>query len=163
MTDDLLLREARDDDSDAVIALITRCYGEYPGVLMDVDGEEPELRAPASCFEAFWVLEHEGTVVGCVAAATHEHDGMRLAELKKMYVARELRGRGQGRRLIERVESYARERGAAAVELWSDTRFEAAHAIYRHVGYRPTGATRELHDISDTAEFHFVKALETSQ
>lgn len=156
---ELTLRAALDEDSAGIIDLITRVYGEYPGVLMDVDGEEPELRAPASAFEAFWVVESGGEVVGCVGAKTTAADGPPVVELKKMYVSRDLRGRGLGRRLIEHVEAYARERGAARVELWSDTRFATAHAVYEHVGYRRTGAVRELHDISDTSEYEFTREL----
>lgn len=156
---ELTLRAARDEDSAGIIDLITRVYGEYPGVLMDVDGEEPELRAPASAFEAFWVAESAGEVVACVGAKTRATEGRPVVELKKMYVSRALRGRGLGRRLIEQVEAYARERGATRVELWSDTRFETAHAVYEHVGYRRTGDVRELHDISDTSEFFFFREL----
>jgi putative acetyltransferase len=45
-----ILRAARDDDSSGVIALVGRVFAEYPGCLLDVDAEEPELRAPASSF-----------------------------------------------------------------------------------------------------------------
>ena len=51
------LRPATDDDSAGVIALIARVFAEYPGCVLDVDREEPELRAPASSFDRFWVVE----------------------------------------------------------------------------------------------------------
>ena len=151
------LRPARDEDSDGIIALIAACYLEYPPNVLDVDLEEPELRTPASSFEAFWILEDEQQrIVGCIALGTVEA-GKRI-ELKKCYVSNGLRGTGQGRRLIETVEAWAVERGIPEVELWSDTRMTLAHKVYAKLGYVASGRTRDLHDISETTEFHFLKA-----
>ncbi|PCJ52344.1 MAG: hypothetical protein COA70_12520 [Planctomycetota bacterium] len=152
------LRPARDEDSDGIIALIAACYLEYPPNVLDVDLEEPELRTPASSFEAFWVLEDEQQrIVGCIALGTVAA-GKRI-ELKKCYVCSELRGGGWGRRLIETVEAWALEHGIPEVELWSDTRMTLAHKVYAKLGYVASGRTRDLHDISETTEFHFLKAM----
>ena len=152
------LRLAQDEDSAGIIALIAACYLEYPPNVLDVDLEEPELRTPASSFEAFWVLEDDQQrIVGCIALGTVEQ-GQRI-ELKKCYVSKQLRGTGQGRRLIEAVESWAVEHGVAEVELWSDTRMTLAHKVYAKLGYVASGRTRDLHDISETTEFHFSKRL----
>ncbi|MHC4223905.1 MAG: GNAT family N-acetyltransferase [Planctomycetota bacterium] len=147
------LRRATDTDSGGVIALIARVFAEYEGCVLDVEAEEPELRAPASSFDRFWVLERSGEVVGCAACVPREDH----LELKKVYLDRELRGRGWGRKLIEQVEQRARELGLPRIEFWSDTRFETAHAAYLRLGYRPTGRTRDLHDLSNTTEYHFLK------
>jgi hypothetical protein len=34
------------------------------------------------------------------------------------------------------------------------------HKVYTHLGYRPTGQTRELHDISQTTELEFEMTLD---
>jgi GNAT superfamily N-acetyltransferase len=149
------LRPARDTDSAGVIALIGGVYAEYPGSVLDVEREEPGLRAPASSFAAFWVAEADGAIVGCIAAATRV-PGLR-AELKKCYVRKDFRGRGLGRRLIGEVERWAGERGLAEIELWSDTRFVEGHRAYLGLGWRRTGAVRELHDLSHSTEWHFLK------
>ena len=70
-----------------------------------------------------------------------------------------MRGEGVARELVALVEQGARDHGAPRIELWSDTRFETAHAVYLHLGYAQTGRTRELHDLSHTTEFHFAKEL----
>ena len=122
------LRPAVDADAEGIILLIAASYAEWPPNVLDVDGEEPDLRRPGSAFEAFWVLEAvDGEIVGCVAAATPAQG---TTELKKCYVSSALRGGGWGRRLVETVEAHARARGSRAVELWSDTRFTLAHAVY---------------------------------
>ncbi|MBX6374229.1 MAG: GNAT family N-acetyltransferase, partial [Acetobacteraceae bacterium] len=56
-----MLRPGRDDDAEGFIALIGACWAEYPGCVLDVDGEVPELRALATHFArqggALWAAE----------------------------------------------------------------------------------------------------------
>ena len=137
--------------------LVARVFAEYPGCVLDVDREEPELRAPASSFERFWVATRDGEIVGSCGLETREGPPLRV-ELKKLYLDAALRGRGIGRRLAEKVEEYARSIGAESLELWSDTRFTLAHGLYARLGYARTGRTRDLHDLSETTEYHYRKA-----
>ena len=155
------LRPARDDDADGVIALIASVFAEYPGNVLDVDGEEPGLRAPASSYRGFWVVERDGRIVGCAAHAWHPGhvDGATL-ELKKVYLDRSLRGQGWGRRLIAAAEAESKDFGAVRLVAWSDTRFETAHRVYEVLGYRPSGRSRDLHDLSNSTELEFVKNVE---
>ncbi len=162
---DLLLRAARDADEPGLITLIGACFGEYPGCVLAVDEEMPELRRIASWHAErdarAWVAEDaRGDVVGCVAALPVDRPGgPRAVELKKLYVAPRARRRGLGARLCALVESFAHQRGAALVELWSDTRFLDAHRLYECLGYAPDGRSRELHDISGSVERYFRKSI----
>ena len=153
------IRDARDDDALDVIELIGSVFGEYPGCVMDVDGEMPELRRIASSFAEhdgrFWVAERERRIVGMVGYTRVGPDGF---ELKKLYVHRRERKTGLGGALLDRVEGALRERNARGVELWSDTRFRTAHAFYERRGYM-RGGTRALGDLSKSLEFHFTKVL----
>jgi putative acetyltransferase len=154
------LRDARDSDADKLIDLIERCYAEYEGCILDVDGEVPELRALATHHAnnrgRFWVAESGGQLVGCAGlVSTDDPDVM---ELKKIYVAKEARQMGLGARLCSLVEAEAMSRRATAVELWSDTRFEDAHRLYERRGY-VRGPTRELHDKSNSVEYYVRKVL----
>jgi putative acetyltransferase len=156
--DGLLVRDATDADADALIALIEAIYTEYPGCVLDVDGEEPHFRRPASAFAEWrgqlWVVELDGAVVACAGF----RDGGEAVELKHLYVAAAARRRGLGRRLTELVERTGRQRGRRLAELWSDTRFADAHRLYERLGY-VRGGTRELHDRSASVEHHYRKAL----
>lgn len=153
------LREAKDSDSSGIIALIDACYREYPPNILDVDAEEPELRAPASKYPAFWVVEDaQGGIVGCIALQIRE-PGQRI-ELKKCYVHSSQRGLGLGRLMVEKVEDWARQNQCSEVELWTDTRFRLAHRVYSALGYEASGRTRDLNDLSETTEFHFLKRLD---
>jgi len=155
------IRAARDDDADELIALIGAVFDEYPGCVLDVDGEMPELRAIASAFSTaggrFWVAEQARRLIGCIGLTPAiAHGGV---ELRKLYVARTGRRRGLGSHLCGLVETEGRQRNAAFLELWTDTRFGDAHRLYERLGYVRLPETRDLHDKSATVEYHYRKEL----
>jgi N-acetylglutamate synthase-like GNAT family acetyltransferase len=158
------LREVRDADSAALIDLIGTTWAEYPGVYLQIDAEEPWLRAPATYYAKagagarMWVVDDpdRGALAACV--------GMRpvsaaAVELKSLYVAAWARRRGLGAALVGLVERSAVELGAHRIELWSDTRFADAHHLYARLGYTQRGS-RELHDLSETTEYGFTRDLD---
>jgi GNAT superfamily N-acetyltransferase len=59
------------------------------------------------------------------------------AELKRMYVAPTVRGRGLGRRLVAALEAEARALGVRRLVLETGVRQAAALALYRATGFRP--------------------------
>lgn len=157
----IVLRDATDADGPALIALIGRCFADYPGCVLAVDAEMPALRAIATRYAAqggrYWVAEAARRVIGSVGLKP-SGDGA-VAELTNLYVAPAARRRGLGRRLVERIEAEARSRGAAYIELWSDTRFADAHRLYAPTGFARRPGTRSLHDLSGSVEYGFVKRL----
>lgn len=161
------LRPATDADSGQVVALIAACWVQYPGNVLDIQGEEPGLRAVASHYAAkggrFWVASlafpQAEWVVGCAGVIPTPHNPEAQAELVRLYVHPRLRRQGLARRLAALAEAQAREWGAEAIDLWSDTRFAEAHAFYQALGYTQTGETRDLHDLSNSTEYRFIKPL----
>jgi GNAT superfamily N-acetyltransferase len=152
-------RPGRDEDAAGVIRLIGDCWSDYPGCVVDIDGEAPELRALASYCAgrggAVWVAE-DGDVVGLVCAFPLGDD---VWELAKMYVARAHRGGGLAERLIQTAEFHARANGGTRMKLWSDTRFDRAHRFYEKHGYVRSGPIRALNDKSNSIEFGYTKPL----
>ena len=69
--------------------------------------------------------------------------GTPVAEVKSMYVAPAARGRGLGRRLLERLEGIAAAYGCRAVRLDTAFHMTAAIALYRDLGYREIPAYNE--------------------
>jgi putative acetyltransferase len=155
------LREATDGDSWSLIALIAASWAEYPGCVTDVAGEYPELLAPARHYRdlggRLWVLPEGAWIAACVGVVPGAGPGR--AELVKLYVARHRRRQGLGRALVAVAEHGARDLGCTDVELWSDARFLDAHRLYQRLGYRASGETRHLHDLSATTEYGFAKSL----
>jgi GNAT superfamily N-acetyltransferase len=154
-----VIRPGRDADADAYIALIGACWGEYPGVVVAVEAEVPEIRALATYMAdhggALWTAEVDGALVGMVATYPAD-DGWTLSRL---YVDARQRGTGLAQDLLHRAETHARGQGATRMVLWSDVLFTRAHAFYEKRGYVRRGGLRALQDLSNTIEAGFAKPL----
>ena len=157
------LRAGRDDDAAAVIRIIGDCWAEYPGCVMDLDGEVPELRRLASYAAgrggAFWVAETAAGEVAGLVCAWPLGDAAGSWELAKMYVARAHRGGGAAGMLAGAAEAHARANGAGRMALWTDTRFDRAHRFYEARSYVRSGPLRVLGDKSNSIEFAYAKPL----
>ncbi len=155
------IRAATDADSAAVIEIVRTCWSAYPGVVVDIDGEMPELKRWALHHRSLggraWVAELEGRVVACIAATRDERPG--AWTLHKLNVLPEARRRGIGAALVGEAESAACEQDAVCMVLWSDTRFVESHALYESLGYARMPETRRLNDLSKTTEYRYRKAL----
>lgn len=159
---DATLRPVRDADADGVIALVGSCFDEYPGCVLDLPGLDADLVQPATSAAAsattLWVVEADGPIVAMIGAGARRADDDTV-ELKRLYVRASHRRRGLAQGLVALVEAHARWQGARAVDLWSDTRFADAHRLYERLGYQPTGHIRDLHDPSNTTEYHYRRRL----
>jgi len=80
-------------------------------------------------------LRHEP--VGCGALKFHENA---IGELKRMWVAPQVRGLGLGRRLLLALEHEAREAGMTILHLETNHTLTEAIELYRHSGYREVEA-----------------------
>lgn len=155
------LRPARNEDGDAIAALIESAFAEYAGCLFDRAAEFPELDAIASHFAGrggiIWVAEDEGGVIGSLAIApTRDADAPTGGlEITKVYVAARARRRGVARALMDAALAVAAARGAPEIRLWTDTRFLDAHRFYEACGFVRQSGARELHDISATWEYPY--------
>ncbi len=157
----MLLRRGRDSDADGFIALIGRCWADYPGCVLELEHEEQELFALETyCAEkggALWTAEDAGVVVG-MAAVLPTGDG--VWELKKLYVHPDRHGSGLAHRLLDAAEAHAMGAGAVRLVLWSDTRFTRAHRFYEKRSWVRDGPIRALDDLSHTLEFGYAKPLD---
>jgi putative acetyltransferase len=154
----VVLRYVRNEDSAAIISLISSVWSEYPGKILAPVLDMPELLAPASSYAAangrFWVVEARGEIIGTVALKPNAYDDG-VVELQKMYVAHRLRRNGLGSFLCSLVEREARERGSRAIELWSDIKLLDAHRHYRRYGFTRGPELRFVPDVSRTVQYYF--------
>jgi putative acetyltransferase len=157
----VIIRSVCDDDTQDLLGLIAMCFSQYPGCYLDTHEDMPDLVKPTHSRLAkegsFLVVEDEkGRVCACIGVDFLQP---RVAELHRLYVRPDMRGRGLGQILTDRMERFAVERGADQMVLWTDTRFAYAHQLYRKLGYVEGSATRSLGDVSNTSELHFIKEL----
>lgn len=157
LPDAALIRPGHDEDAPRFIALIERCWADYPDCVLDVDAEAPELRALASYYAgrggALWLAGEGEGMIATVPGAEGAW------EICRVYVHPSRHGAGLGARLLETAEGHAIGAGARSLFLWTDTRFERAHRFYEKYGYVRDPETRALHDIAATIEARFSKAV----
>lgn len=96
--------------------------------------EQDEMRPPAGLFLIAMLL---GEPVGCGALKFHADQP---TELKRMWVASSVRGRGVGRRLLSELERRAIEHGGSTIRLETNKTLTEAIALYRSAGYREVAA-----------------------
>jgi len=146
-------------DAPGVIALMGRVYAEY-GFVYEPVREVPDLFDFGRHYEApggaFFVVRRGAVVVG---SAGVERLDATTAELHRLYLDRDLRGRGVGQALATAVLDWCRSHAIARVILWSDTRFEHAHRLYLRMGFRPTGERELPGDVNHTREYRFERAV----
>lgn len=92
---------------------------------------ETYLKQKDSCF---WVAEYDGRVVGCVSCLPAEKVSGCL-ELKRLSVRQSHRGLGIAKALCRTVADFTRDRGYAAVVLYTSVVQTDAQKLYEHVGY----------------------------
>jgi DNA-binding MarR family transcriptional regulator/GNAT superfamily N-acetyltransferase len=96
-------------------------------------GDE-ELRLPHGLV---LVARMRGRPIGCVSLKFH---GAEPAEIKRMWLAPEVRGLGLGSRLLAELERHAVEGGADRLQLETNRVLTEAIALYRRSGFREVPA-----------------------
>lgn len=85
---------------------------------------------------AFYVVRLDGVAAGCGGIQLCTDAAPPFAELKRMFVRPEFRGRGLGARLIERLAAHAREHGVVRLRLETGVHQQAAIRLYERAGFR---------------------------
>ena len=80
----------------------------------------------------FFVAYLEDEPVGCGAVRCNEPG---TAEIKRMYVAPQARGRGVGKQVVRKLESVARHLGVTRLVLETGPRQPEALAVYKNSGF----------------------------
>lgn len=119
---------------------IVYCFARYANELdgrftggfdagKSISANPEELTPPAGyCV----VARRRGLPIGCGALKLH---GAAPAELKRMWVDPDSRGLGVGRRLLESLETLARENGVKVLHLETNRALGEALELYRRAGF----------------------------
>lgn len=131
----MVIRRYEERDREAVIRLFRdfmREMGDFPDYVQRAIAEELGRVAEYYASGGFWVA---GDVIGMIGV---ERQSDRVAELRRMVVAREHRRRGIARALLATAESFCREAGYSTIVLNTSELQEPAMRLYESSGYRRT-------------------------
>jgi putative acetyltransferase len=140
MTSDGVEVRRTDIESTVAAALIgalnAELSGRYPEPGASHFRLDPEevAEGKGAFLVAFLVASGGATPVGCGAIRRLDAGD---AEIKRMYVVPEARGRGIGRIVLAELEAEARALGARRVVLETGERQPEAIALYTRAGYSP--------------------------
>jgi DNA-binding MarR family transcriptional regulator len=99
-----------------------------------IPADAGDLRPPRG---TFLVARLDGRPLGCGAVKATEPG---VGSIKRMWVSREVRGTGVGRRLLLALEKEAADLGMALLRLETNRSLHEAQALYRRNGYREVAA-----------------------
>lgn len=85
-----------------------------------------------SAFQEVWIVEGDG---GCVAGSMILRFSRHTCRIHSIAVARTMRGRGLGQRLLRQAQRRARARGCQRIHLEADARNTALLNWYEQNGY----------------------------
>src|SRR5579871_1897037 len=134
---DFQKRMATNADREDIEALVFSILKEY-GLPPEPDGMDADLGNIETSYirsgGAFWVVVSDvGRNVGTLGLAPLRKG---VVELRKMYLASEVRGQGWGKRLLSEAIEEARRLGFYRIELETSSRLETAIRLYRSFGFQ---------------------------
>ena len=145
MTGQLIIREAREADLAALIALFAADDIGGHGDTTDEAAFPDYLRAfsaiAASPDQALYVAELSGEVAGTFQtsiATTLTGRGASFMIIEAVQTRDDLRGQGIGRQMIEFCIAEAKSRGFSRVQLISNGKRKDAHRFYERLGFEPS-------------------------
>jgi putative acetyltransferase len=130
------IRRATATDAAGVREVVYGVLAEY-GLVPEPSGTDADLAdldahyfSRGGTFDV--AIGADGRIVACCGLKPAKDAAM---ELRKMYVRREARGHGLGRRLLDRSLAFARARGMACVELETASVLKEAISLYEKAGF----------------------------
>lgn len=141
MTDAFLIRPIESRDDAAVASVIRTVMPEFGAGGAGFAIHDPEVDAMHAAYtqprSAYFVVEHDGRVLGGGGVAPLAGADATTCELRKMYFMPALRGLGAGTALMRRCLASAVELQFTRCYLETLTGMDAAQSLYRKSGFKP--------------------------
>jgi len=134
------IRPIRCSDNSAVARIIRDVMTEFGAVGCGFSIQDAEVDTMFESFPApkagFFVIEKDRTVLGCGGFAPLTDAAADVCELRKMYYRPELRGKGQGARLLGQILDAARAAEYSLCYLESLDSMSHAQLLYQRCGFK---------------------------
>lgn len=123
------LKRTTSEDSD--FKYLTRLFDDY---LVEIDGDEKDFFAQYNqiYIKNVIVCYEDGIAKGCGAFKAYEPN---VAELKRMFVLPEARGKGTASAVLNELKNWAKEEGFTSCILETSCRLENAIKLYKKFGF----------------------------
>lgn len=135
-----IIRDWQPSDRHVAAALIASVLSEYH-LNPEPDGADNDVLNVETAYWAtggeFWVVEHEGRLVG-TAGYYPIARGEKAVEIRKMYLLPEVRGQGLGRYLLQTLEKTIAMKGFAQIWIETASVLKEAVQLYENNGYQPS-------------------------
>ena len=137
----IVIRQARFEDIEALIALLNQLFSIEHDFLFDEDkqrkGLELMLTSDGRCI---LVAEHQASVVGMVTVQTlvSTAEGGVVGLLEDLVVRHDCRRQGIGQKLLAAIEAWAERQGLARLQLLADQTNQPALNFYDNAGWSKT-------------------------
>jgi DNA-binding MarR family transcriptional regulator/GNAT superfamily N-acetyltransferase len=135
---EIILRPHRIGDMAWIVHRQARLYHEeygwdlgYEALILDICGRFLREFKPER--ETAFIAERGGEIIGGVFVV---EESAEAAKLRLLYVEPSVRGNGLGRRLVDACIAFAREKGYARLNLWTNDILIEARRIYEKAGFQ---------------------------
>ncbi|WP_374400489.1 GNAT family N-acetyltransferase [Flavobacterium sp.] len=109
----MLIREIQQKDNVSIAKVIRDIFHELDAPKVGTAYADPILDTLYEVYQAprsvYYVVEHEGKVVGGCGVTPLENADASVCELQKMYFAPEIRGTGYAEKIIEKCLEFAKK------------------------------------------------------
>ena len=131
---DVHIRAATPEDAPHAERIIAAALAEF-GLPFEPDGRDADVKdfGARPEHDDLVAVDGAGTPIGVASLGPQGHDG--VGWLSKLFLAKEARGRGVGRALLDAAHAAADRRGYHTVGLRTRTLFRDAIALYEKNGY----------------------------
>lgn len=148
------IRLATNQDKEQLQKVIFGVLSEY-GLKNDPDGTDADLNDIEANYIAkggtFVVIENELNNIVGTGGLYYLRPG--VCELRKMYLLKETRGKGLGKKMMEYLLAKAKELGFQRIELETASVLKEAISMYTRYGFRPMNSKDHLASRCDQAYF----------
>ncbi len=137
----IIIRPFRETDLNFVISRQLALYESEYGFTSDIwktyltGGVQDFIRQFDSERDCMYILENNAVPCGCIAIA---YAGDATAQLRFYFLEPEMRGKGEGHRLIDLALWFCKEKKYRQVFLWTFSTLTAARHLYAGTGFRIT-------------------------
>ncbi|MQP52973.1 MULTISPECIES: GNAT family N-acetyltransferase [unclassified Flavobacterium] len=135
----MLIREIQQKDNESIAKVIRAIFHELDAPKVGTAYADPILDTLYEVYQAprsvYYVVEHDGKVVGGCGVALLENGDDSVCELQKMYFAPEIRGTGYAEKIIEKCLEYAKTQGFEICYLETLSFMTTAQKLYKRIGF----------------------------